>query len=63
LVTALSRARIAWSTAVRASSPGVAAAVRAVFTTDRTRDRTARFRWRRFSLVRIRLIADFVLAT
>jgi hypothetical protein len=63
LLTALSRARIAASTAPRASAPRSPTAARAVLTAVRTWDRTIRLRVRRFSFCRIRFNADFVFAT
>jgi hypothetical protein len=63
LVTALSNSRIARARLARASSTDAAAsAVRVVLTAERTEDRTAAFRTRRFTLWRIRLRADRVLA-
>src|SRR3990172_7178076 len=46
-----------------ASAGWVPSAVVALLTTERSLLRTARLRWRRFSLCFIRLIADLVLAT
>src|SRR5207247_3623572 len=60
LVTALSSVRIASATAVRSASPPAA---RAVLTAVRTWERMVRLRTRRFSLVRMRFMADLVFAT
>src|SRR5712692_10435978 len=63
LVTARSSSWIARARLARASSTAAAASdVRVVFTAVRTDVRTAAFRTRRFSLCRIRLRADRVLA-